>query len=136
VVTIHLHPAPAPTRRPRLTCAAEIATIAGAIASTVAAVVAVITLVVLLGGSPAACPPVANVCVITQGSHDQITLTGPRLAPSPRQTGSAATPLGEMAAAMRSDAAKCLLAGQRGQLSRPESCLARRPSLSPSRASP
>jgi hypothetical protein len=93
-------------------------------------------LVVLFGGSPTACPPAAKVCVITQGSHAPISLTGPWLAPSGRQTGSGATPLGEMAAAMRSAAAKCLLAGQRGQLPRPESCLARRPSLSPSRASP
>jgi hypothetical protein len=127
VVTIHLHAAPAPTRRPRLTCAAEIATIAGAIASSVAAVVAVITLVVLLGGSPAACPPAANVCVITQGSHAPISLTDPWLAPSPRQTGSAGNPLGEQAAVMRSGAAKCLLLGQRGHLPRPESCLAPSP---------
>ena len=129
MVNYHFHAAPAPARRPLLTIAAEFAAI-------VAAVVAVITLVVLLGGSPTVCPPAVNVCVITQGSHAPISLTGPWLAPSARQTGSGATPLGEMAAAMRSDAAKCLLADQRGQLLRPESCLARRPSLSPSRASP
>lgn len=136
MVTIHFHPAPPPRRRRLLTCAAEIATIAGAMATSVAAVVAVITLVVLFGGSPTACPPAAKVCVITQGSHAPISLTSPWLAPSGRQTGSGATPLGEMAAAMRSAAAKCLLAGQRGQLPRPDSCLARIPSLSPSRASP